>query len=488
MNRAISLLIIEDDIEYVDIIRICLEEPDSMNLKFEIERADRLSLGLKLLDAARFDAVLLDLTLPDSRGLDTIKRLLDRGYDAPVIVMTNLGDESAAFEAMGLGAQDYLIKSTSDSRLLKRAIWYAIERHKLRSQAENLIKKAAEGMIVVDAAGKMRFVNASAEQIFGRAKEELLDKPFPEPLSPSLKRQARVVCPKGLEKTVDLRVTEIEWRGKPALLVSLTDITEVQRVEQLKAEVRERRRLDQLKDDLIGTVSHELRTPLTIVKGAIDNLKEGIVGPLQPKQREVVGLADRNLFRLTKMINNLLDLSRLESGQAAAHKKACKPKALVDDVVADFRAAGRAAKKQLTSNIEPDLPEVDADPELIAEVLLNLVDNAVRFAKSRAEVKASDVGSRGVLFEVIDDGPGIPPERMGGLFNKFVQVNRPKGGEGYKGTGLGLAICKEIMALHGATIRVECPESKGCRFSFALPRYGAPRQPSKPRSAEGAKP
>jgi DNA-binding response OmpR family regulator len=234
VNRKISLLIVEDDIDYVDIIRICLEEPDSMGLTFELERADRLELGLKLLDAARFDAVLLDLTLPDSRGLETISRVIDRGYDVPILVMTNLGDESVAFEAMRLGAQDYMVKATSDSRLLKRAIWYAIERHKLARQSENLIRKAADGMVVVDGAGAIRFVNEAAERLFGKKRESLLGNQFPHPVAPGAAKQVRLESPSG-ERTVDLRVTELEWRGEPGLLVLLHDITDLQRLEQLKA-------------------------------------------------------------------------------------------------------------------------------------------------------------------------------------------------------------------------------------------------------------
>lgn len=140
MNKPIKVLLIEDDMDYVEIIRMCLDEPEAMGLKFELERADRLSTGLELLAAAPFDALLLDLMLPDSRGLETISQVLSMGCAIPILVMTNLGDESMAFEAMRRGAQDFMVKSTSDSRLLKRAIWYAIERHKLLAQTENLIK------------------------------------------------------------------------------------------------------------------------------------------------------------------------------------------------------------------------------------------------------------------------------------------------------------------------------------------------------------
>ena len=468
MNGSkIQVLMIEDDLEYAEIIKMCLDEPDSMGLKFEVERADRLSVGLKLLDAARFDALLLDLTLPDSQGLETISRVIAHGAQVPVLVMTNLGDETMAFEAMRLGAQDYMVKATSDSRYLKRAIWYAIERHKLLAQSEGIIKRAADGMVVVDAGGIVRYMNPAAQTIFGEPAETMVGKPFPLPLAAGETSLHKLTQPR--ERTVEMKVVDIQWKGQTARLASVRDITELQRVEQLKAEIRERRRLDQLKDELIGTVSHELRTPLTIVKGAIDNLREGIAGELRGKQAEVVALAHRNVNRLAKMINNLLDLSRLESGGARIAKRPTDLKALVEEVLEGLRIADSNRAVTLDADFDPALPKALADPEMIAQVITNLADNALRFARSRVTVRARLQGPETVVVEVVDDGPGIPEDKVNALFNKFVQINRKTGGAGYKGTGLGLAICKEIMTLHSSKIEVQSVVGAGTRFSFALP-------------------
>ena len=490
LGRPIQLLIIEDDIDYVDIIRMCLDEPDSMGLKFELERADRLEVGLKLLDTARFDALLLDLTLPDSRGIETVKRVLDHGAEIPILVMTNLGDESMAFEAMRLGAQDYMVKATSDSRLLKRAIWYAIERRKLLSQAEGVIKRSPDGMVVIDAKG-VQYVNPAAERILGQTAPELVGKPFRFDAAPGQTTQQLLTGPQG-ERTVELVVTEIQWRGDKAMLAALHDITELQRVEQLKAEIRERRRLDQLKDQLIGTVSHELRTPLTIVKGAIDNLREGIVGELKPKQTEVVQLAHRNIARLAKMINNLLDLSRLESGQAKAHRRRLAVEPFLRELAGDFELKAKEKGLRLELDAAPGLPDVSADPELIAEVFVNLLDNALRYAKSRVTLRARlslEAPGRGVAFDVDDDGPGIPADKVNDLFNKFVQINRKMGGSGYKGTGLGLAICKEIVGLHQSKISIHSVPGLGTRFTFSLAQFEtAPNAAPARGGKEGARP
>jgi signal transduction histidine kinase/ActR/RegA family two-component response regulator len=482
-GTKIQLLMIEDDIEYAEIIKMCLDEPDSMGMRFEIERADRLEVGLKLLDAARFDALLLDLTLPDSQGLETIEKVIRHGATIPILVMTNLGDETMAFEAMRLGAQDYMVKATSDSRYLKRAIWYAIERHKLLAQSEGIIKRSADGMVVVDSNGIVRYLNPAAQALFGEPAETMLGKPFPFPLASGETSLQKLSAPR--DRTVEMKVVDITWKGAPARLASVRDITELQRVEQLKAEIRERRRLDQLKDELIGTVSHELRTPLTIVKGAIDNLREGIAGELHGKQEEVVQLAHRNVNRLAKMINNLLDLSRLESGSARVSKRPTDPGALINEVLEGFPMT-EERRVELVTDAPPGLPKVHADPEMLAQVITNLVDNALRFARSRVTVRAQAVEGGQVLFEIVDDGPGIPEDKLPTLFNKFVQINRKAGG-GYKGTGLGLAICKEIMQLHGSKIEVTSMVGAGTRFSFSLPTEAAAATPASGAPGQGAR-
>ena len=177
-------------------------------------------------------------------------------------------------------------------------------------------------------------------------------------------------------------------------------------------------------------------------------------------------LAHRNVDRLAKMINNLLDLSRLESGAARLSRRELDLRSLAEEVVQGLRLADTKGVA-LETDFPQTLPLVQADPEMIAQVITNLTDNALRFARSRVTVRLrSDEGS--VRVEIIDDGPGIPAEKIDALFGKFVQLER-RSGEGYKGTGLGLAICKEIMRLHGSSIEVSSVVGAGTQFSFRLP-------------------
>ncbi|HXT00177.1 MAG TPA: ATP-binding protein [Elusimicrobiota bacterium] len=255
------------------------------------------------------------------------------------------------------------------------------------------------------------------------------------------------------------------------------DITEIRTCAALTAEIQHRRELDSLKDAFIGTVSHELRTPLTIVRTAVDSLRTGLAGPLSEQQQELVDVCQRNALRLTKMINNLLDISRLESGKAKVRLERFDLRPLIRDMESSFRLLPRGKEISFQVEAPAGLPEVRADPDLISEVFYNLLDNAARYAESEVSVRlrrtrgmAAGKEVDGVTVDIEDDGPGIPREKLCLLFNKFTQVGRTEGG-GYKGTGLGLAICREILRMHGVEIGVDSELGKGARFRFFLPEW-----------------
>lgn len=247
------------------------------------------------------------------------------------------------------------------------------------------------------------------------------------------------------------------------------DTTELRRLEQLRAEIQQRRKLDELKDSFLATVTHELRTPLTVVKGIVDSLDGQPDDALPPQLAATLGMCRRNIARLEKMINNLLDVSRLESGRAKVMFRRFWLNALLDDAVGGLRMTARGRNVEFAVDVPPGDLECCADPDMIMEVLINLLDNAARLAKSRVCVSV-DRQKDSYRIEVADDGPGIPLERVGDLFDKFVQVARSTEGRGYKGTGLGLTICKDILALHDSKMEVESRPGQGAVFRFRLRR------------------
>ena len=226
--------------------------------------------------------------------------------------------------------------------------------------------------------------------------------------------------------------------------------------------------MDQLKDKMLSTVSHELRTPLSIVKMAVGTIRDRLAGPLTADQENMILTADRNISRLTRILSNFLDLARLESGTAYVDMQPLDLEDLVREVTDDLRISCKNKNIALVVDAAVELPPVRADRDMLAQVLGNLLDNALRYARERIRIRAAEVSGE-VVISVIDDGRGIPEGKSADLFNKFIQLDRPRGGEGYKGTGLGLAICREIMNINGGRVWAENVKGWGAGFHIALP-------------------
>lgn len=234
--------------------------------------------------------------------------------------------------------------------------------------------------------------------------------------------------------------------------------------------VRQRRKAAAVKDTFMNMISHELRTPLATVKTNLENLRTGVGGRLSDTQQLSVTIANRNIDRLARIIANILDFSRLESGKALLNCRAVNLNTLITELLLSVKPVLDEQHLTMTYHPPATTPNMLADPDLVQQVVWNLVDNAIRFAKQRIQIRV--VTQTGMLqLSVIDDGEGIPAEKIGLLFKKFQQINREVGG-GYKGTGLGLVICKEIITLHGGTIWVESPPDRGCQFHCRLPIHG----------------
>jgi len=467
MDKNIRILLIEDDPDYTLLMNLYIDEACGGSMKHEVESAVSLAQGLDLLARREFDIVLLDLMLPDSQGLETLAALRRRAPGVPVVVLTNLALEETGLKAIGEGAQDFLIKSKVDQQQLSRAIGFALERSRLFRQMESLVAAAPDGIVIVDSARMVRYANPAALALLDRKAEQVQGRLFEHALREDASTEIELRGAKGTV-TAELRVAPVEWRGAPARLVSIRDITELRKLEQVRAEVKERRRMDELKDKLLSTVSHELRTPLSIIKMAVGTIRDRLAGPLTDDQEKMIRMADRNVSRLARILSNFLDLSRLESGNATADLVPLDPVELVREISDDLRMTYRSRSVSLTVDAAKGLPRVKADRDMLSQVLSNLLDNALRYARERVEIRVKRVAEE-VVISVVDDGKGIPEGRGADLFNKFVQLDRPKGGEGYKGTGLGLAICREIMTINGGRIWAENVKGKGAGFNIALP-------------------
>lgn len=468
MEQTVRILLIEDDPDYALLMSSYVNAACGASVRYVLVGAETLADGLARLREEDFDVALLDLMLPDSKGMDTLRRVRAAAPGVPLVVLTNLDQEDIGREAIANGAQDFLSKSRIDAGRLRNAIAYALERERLFGQMRALVDGSPDGIVIVDRAKAVRYANPAAAALFGRPREGWVGAPFEHPLEPGQAVRLRLTPEPGREVQAELRCAEIEWKGRPAWMATVRDVSELTKLEEARAEVRERVRMDQLKDQLLSTVAHELRSPLSVVKAVVATLRDRLAGPLTDEQGELIHNADRNIDRLNRLLNNFLDLSRLESRQARVSRQAVDPVGLVREIAEGVRMANRGRPVVILYDLPETAPPVHVDADMMAQVLANLLENALRYARARVLVRATAAPSH-VEVSVVDDGPGIPPDRFADLFNKFVQLDRPRGGSGYKGTGLGLAICREIVALNDGKIWAENAAGRGACFRFTMP-------------------
>jgi signal transduction histidine kinase len=241
---------------------------------------------------------------------------------------------------------------------------------------------------------------------------------------------------------------------------------------ELEASHARLREVDQLKSDFLGNVSHELRTPLAAVKGYVDNLLDGVAGPITEKPRHYLGRVRDSADRLGRMVSDLLDLTRIEAGKIELAPQSLQVADLVDDALDGLRHVAAERRVQVTVDV-PTCPPVWADPDKAHQVLTNLLANAVKFSPpgGQVSVAAAAEGAGLVRFTVRDTGPGIPSAERERVFDKFYQVGRV-GGERPPGTGLGLTIARHLVELHGGRIWVEEAPGRGAAFVVLLPAAG----------------
>ncbi len=234
---------------------------------------------------------------------------------------------------------------------------------------------------------------------------------------------------------------------------------------------RELKKLDQLKSDFIASVSHEIRTPLNAVKESISLVLDGIADPKQEKGKRILQIGNRNIERLTIMINDLLDFAKIEAGKMRLHFAFCDLQTLIDEVVIAFHAACENKKVKLVFAPPENPPVVYADAERIIQVLNNLVGNAIKFTPENGRITISyqEISGEMIQVTVADTAAGIPKEDQARVFERFEQLENSNLERGSRGTGLGLSICKELIKLHHGKIWVESESGKGSRFIFTVP-------------------
>lgn len=378
-----------------------------------------------------------------------------------------------------------------------------------QSRFQELLEAAPDAIIEVDQQGRIVLLNRVTEQMFGYARPELLNQPV-EILVPSEVRSGHhahrsgywnhpTTRPMGgglkLEGQrkdgsrfpVEISLSPVRYEVGFRVLAIVRDVTERKLAEeQLRAvqtayteelaaknrELEERNNLieraDRLKSEFLSGMSHELRTPLHTITGFAELLQEELEGPLNDKQKRFVQHILRDSQHLLALINDVLDLSKIEAGRLELHQEVFALPEALEDTVASVRP--RADTKSIRIEIAaPEALDVYADRLRVKQILYNLLSNAVKFTPDGGGVSVEvRVQENFVLVSVQDTGIGIPTSEHESVFDKFYQVGQRQAG-GHEGTGLGLAITRRLVEQHGGSIRLESEPGKGARFTFTIP-------------------
>jgi len=628
VTKPLRILIVEDNPADRELLGLRLAQ-SGLDI-CEVRSADHLAGALEMLGRDPFDIVLLDLELPDSRGLESVARLAAEAPQVPVIALGGPDDKNTAAQAVQMGVQDCLIKGHMEGDFLMRAISYALERKRAELQLQaaelryrTIFENSAVAIMMVDMDEKLVSWNQFTERLLGMTERELLGREvrslYPEsewrriralnirrkgmqhhfetkmirgdgeiidvdislsvvedsggrasgsigviqditerkrvheildrkqknleaifdaaPMGMLLVREdLRVVrandtirhmsekgypdiihhdicealacaqgvrfaglgdasrscdgCPlrsmickvlssgeaiRGLEIRPALRqdsepsrpwlsvsVEPVHTDGSGHVLVALRDVTDRKRAEEELRETME------MKSQFISTVSHELRTPLTSMKEAVIIVLDEVAGKINKDQRHFLDIARRNIDRLARLIDDVLDFQKLNAGKMKFDMRENKIVAALEEAYTTMQPQVMKNGAELVLDLEAGLPPVLCDHDRIIQALTNLISNAIKFTPAGGRIVVSAHRRKEhLVLKVSDTGLGIPKEDLPKIFDRFYRVHRP--GREIKGTGLGLAIVSRIVAGHGGRIEVESELGKGTTFTLLLP-------------------
>ena len=280
----------------------------------------------------------------------------------------------------------------------------------------------------------------------------------------------RTLNGKKFPATVLLTRVDIE-EGKPFLQATIRDISEQKKAEEkIKKQNIKMKKLDKIKSDFLNITSHELRTPMSAIKGYIQMIIDKTLGDINEEQINALKVVLRNSNRLDNLIQDILDLSRLESGTLKFIAESSDIKQLAKDAIETMQSFALSKNMKIEAHIEDNIPKMKIDQERIKQVLINLLNNAIKFSPNGSTINIRvKKQKKDVLFEIQDFGRGIPMIKQSKIFDTFYQV---EGGMDRKfgGAGLGLSISRGIVLAHGGKIYLESAEGKGSTFSFTIPK------------------
>jgi signal transduction histidine kinase/HPt (histidine-containing phosphotransfer) domain-containing protein len=443
--------------------------------------------------------VLLDLKLPDSQGLTTFDSLARDFPSVPIVVLTgsHAEDESIGVRSIQRGAQDFLSKGELSAQILQRTVHYAIERKQMLRRLEQAQQLAKMGNWELDLESNELVCSATMYSIFEHVSNQSMRSiadylkaihPDDQLLVATKLKQAcetrssfkvdhRVLLPHGDLRYVSMQgqMENTPHQGASKMMGTAQDITERTRIETLTREKELATKAAKLRQDFLAKTSHEIRTPLNPILVLTDML---LRTDLTREQREYLDIIRTAGDTLLALVNDVLDLSKIEAGKIEFNFQPFQLTKVFDSIQDMMEINAKEKDLELTIDIDPRLPDlVIGDTVRLTQILLNLVGNAIKFThEGHIEVSAYESSrsedSLNIAFSVRDTGIGIPRDKLKIIFESFQQLEGNANRQ-YGGTGLGLTIVRQLVRLQHGHIDVDSEPGQGSTFSFEL-RFGLP--------------
>ena len=560
-KAPIEILLVEDNDGDARLIEELLGEVPRFDA--HVERATRVKGAIEQLRERAFDVVLLDLTLPDGSGIESVAKLQAVSSSVPIVVLTGVDDETLALDAMGVGAEDYLVKGQASGAMIARAVRYAIQRKRAEDNLKRLVREqvargqaeaserrarflaelgrglamtldwdatlssAANAVVptladisivdVLDDGGEIQRVATAAaypdEVALASALMEFAPRYDSEsdPISRAMRTATPVlvtdvasVSELGFSRGAphDVLVRQIAPRsvlvlpllargrtlGTLTLIFTLSERRfapdELPFADEVATRIAlavDNAKLLRGREDMLSVVSHDLRNPLNVIGFVTASLKRSVV--TEEQKQGYVDKLRRAADRMNRLIQDLLDMSRMEGGILPVERTVQPAAPLVAEVLEMMRPLADEKKLFIAGDADHGLPTLAVDRERVLQIFSNLVGNAIKFTPPGGAITVSaHADGSDVHFVVADSGPGIAKENLVRVFDRFWQAKRLD----RQGAGLGLAIAKGLVYAHEGRIWAESVEGHGATFHVVLPAmlHGAVRAKSTPAEAD----
>jgi PAS domain S-box-containing protein len=475
VNEA-RILIVDDDEALLEAL------PEALRIRMngiQIDTSQTALDALELIRAVDYDAIVSDIKLPGMDGLALMTEIKDVRPGTPTLLITGHGEHDLAVQALRGGAYDFVQKPIDRDYFvasLERAIrvrrldrQVAAQRVELERHAR-VLQHVDRGVFLVDDAGVIRYWNPAAGAITGLGAESVVGRRADEVLPgwDAIGPDVPVATEPG-PGSISAKTLPLEIDGRE-IWISISGVKFEDGVVYAFRNLTEERALEELKSDFIATVSHELRTPLAAIYGCAQTLMRSDLELNQPDQARLLEVIAQESERLTRIVGDILLANQIDAGRLKLKDQEFDVAGVMRNVVEEVQASLTGDEGISLELVAPDsLGRVSGDEDKLRQVLLNLMDNAVKYSPDGGRIELQvEPRPGGLRIKVRDEGLGIPYEEQQRIFGKFYRID-PQQTLGVGGTGLGLYICRELVRRMEGRVSVTSREGEGSTFVVDLP-------------------